>query len=157
MHDLEEELRRQLIPIIAAGDLDGAERLVTDRLTLLPSSPFHVVLELHITNSPVEVAEHFDNFFEQESARFRIAAAYAEMNDFNINPEAWFFDVFAYQRYDDSSNANHWLADWQSEIYSPMLLTGLESLQEVYASDAWHDKPLARATGDSNGRHRGDA
>ena len=145
MHELETELEEQLTPIISTGDLVRAESILSQRLAALPSSPFHVVRSLSITNPPQEVAAHLDEFFEHESARFSIAAAYAEMNDFGINPEAWFFDVFAYGRYGGPGNADHWLEDWQSEPHSPMLITGLERLQKVYASDAWHERAFTDA------------
>ena len=145
MHELETELENQLAPIIGAGDLPLAESIVSQRLTTLPSSPFHVVLNLSITNSPAELAEHFNAFFEHESKRFRIAAAYAEMNDFGINPEAWFFDMFAYKRYGGPGNHDYWLGNWQSGTHSSILITGLEKLQEVYASDAWHNSAFEDA------------
>ncbi len=145
MHDLETELEGQLTPIISDGDLLRAENILSQRLASLASSPFQVALSLSITNRPEEIAVQFDDFFEHESDRFSVAAAYAEMNDFSINPEAWFFDLFAFARYGGPGNADHWLADWQSEPYAPILITGLEPLQEVYGSDAWHNSAFTDA------------
>jgi hypothetical protein len=58
--------------------------LTADRL-----SPFHIALDLAISNDPAHAAEHFDRFFLVEAQRFKVAAACTEMNDFSINPGLW--------------------------------------------------------------------
>jgi hypothetical protein len=132
------ELQELLIPVLRAGDTTRCERTVAERLASLPHSPFHVALDLSITNPPTDVAAHFDGFFRREAGRLRINAAYAEMNGFDINPDRWFFDVFAYGEYGGHEEYD-WLADWQSRPYDDMTITGLEQLQEVYASEAFRD------------------
>jgi len=135
MYELFFKLQEELAPVLLSGDVAGCENTVTTRLKELPHSPFHIVLNLSITNFPEEIASHFDGFFNKEKERFRIAAAYTEMNGFDINPDRWFFDVFAYEKY-GGHNDYDWLSDWQSHYYPDMTLTGLEALQEVYADDA---------------------
>jgi hypothetical protein len=61
------------------------------------------------------------------------------MNGFDINPARWFFDVFAYNDYGGHGEYD-WLADWQSDPYDDMTITGLARLQEVYASAAFRDQ-----------------
>lgn len=139
MGDIFFELQAELVPVLRAGDTARCERAVADRLAALPQSPFHIAIELSITNSPADIAAHFDGFFSQEAARFKIGAAYTEMNGFDINPERWFFDVFAYSDYGGHGEYD-WLADWQSDPYDDMTITGLERLQEVYASAAFRDQ-----------------
>jgi hypothetical protein len=134
------ELMTELTPVLLSGDVAGCEQAVARQLKKLPHSPFHVVLDLSITNPPEEVAAHFDSFFDEEKGRFRIAAAYTEMNGFNINADRWFFDVFAFEQYGGHDDYD-WLSNWQSQNYPDMTITGLESLQEGYASDAfWSGK-----------------
>ena|SRR5262245_10026341 len=135
MYELFFKLQEELAPVLLSGDVAGCENAVATRLKELPHSPFHIVLNLSITNSPEEIASHFDGFFNKEKERFRIATAYTEMNGFDINPDRWFFDVFAYEQY-GGHNDYDWLSDWQSHYYPDMTLTGLEALQEVYADDA---------------------
>jgi len=60
------ELQEQLAPVLRAGDTAGCERTVAERLSAMARTPFHVVLDLSITNPPTEVAAHFDGFFRQE-------------------------------------------------------------------------------------------
>ena len=139
MGDIFFEIQDELRPALRAGDTARCERAVADRLAALPQSPFHIAIELSITNSPVDIAAHFDGFFREEGARFKIAAVYTEMNGFDINPARWFFDVFAYNDYGGHGEYD-WLADWQSEPYDDMTITGLERLQEVYASAAFRDQ-----------------
>jgi hypothetical protein len=139
MSDIFFELQKELMPILCAGDTARCERTVAASLAALPQSPFHIALDLRITNTPAEIAAYFDGFFREEAGRFKIGAAYTEMNGFNINPDRWFFDVFAFREYGGHDDYD-WLADWQSESYDDMTITGLERLQEVYASPAFRDK-----------------
>ena len=139
MSDIFFELQEQLTPVLRAGDTAQCERTVAERLAALPHSPFHIARDLSITNPPADIAAHFDGFFFQEAGRFKIGAAYTEMNGFDINPDRWFFDVFAFGEYGGHEDYD-WIADWQSESYDDMTITGLEQLQEVYASAAFRDK-----------------
>ena len=101
----------------------------------LPPSPFHIVLDLSISNDPVDAAAYFDGFFRGESRPMSIAAAYTEMNRFDINPDRWYCDVFAYDR-DGGHDDYHWPSARQSERFDEYQINGLELLQEVYAGDA---------------------
>ena len=126
------QLQEELAPLLRAGDTAGCAGGVSKRLEAMPRSPFHVALNLSITNRLTDVAAHFDAFFQQESTQYSIAAAYTEMNGFDINPDRWYFDVFAYQSYGGQDDYD-WLSDWQSDDFDDMTITGLEPLQQVYA------------------------
>lgn len=143
MGDVLLELMEQLTPALRSGDLALCERTVADRLAMLPRSPFHVVLDLAMTNDPKSVAASFDDFFRHQP-QIRIAAAYTEMNGFDINPDRWYFSAFAYEQY-GGHNDYDWLSDWQSGKYEDMVISGLEPLQEVYASSAFRDKQFLDA------------
>jgi len=138
------ELQKQLSPLLRAGDLGQCERTLTKQLAALPPSPFHVILDLSITTDPKAVAAWFDEFFQKQRLRFTIDAAYTEMNGFCINPDLWFCDAFAYKRYGGHDDYD-WLSGWQSEDSGSMVIEGLESLQRVYASDAFRDKRFSDA------------
>ena len=96
MGDLRIELVHRLLPLLRAADLDSCERAIIAKMQSLKPSPFHIALDLLISNDPEHTAEHFDRFFLAESQRFKVAAAYTEMNDFDINPDLWYCDLFAY-------------------------------------------------------------
>src|SRR5437899_3273992 len=137
-------LQKQLAPVLASGDIAQCERTLAARLAALPPSPFHIILDLSITTNPKAVAVWFDQFFRQQSARFQIGAAYTEMNGFCINPDLWFCNAFAYQQYGGLDDYD-WLSRWQSEDSGICTIEGLESLQEVYASDAFRDTRFSEA------------
>ena len=91
MHELSFRLQTDLEPELRSGNLAACIDCVSGELRKLPDSPFHEAIAMRITNSKVDVAGHFDAFFEQEESRFLIRAAYTETNGFDINPDLWFF------------------------------------------------------------------
>jgi hypothetical protein len=131
---------KALTPLLRAGDLDACERAVISAMQSLPSSPFHIAIDIGISNEPFKAAQHFDRFFQSEAQRIKIVSAYAEMNGFYINPKSWFFDLFAYTTYGGHDGDYDWLADWQSGTFPSYPIHGMEALQAVYASDAWGNK-----------------
>src|SRR5216684_2275668 len=132
-------------PPLRNGDLAAVEHGVATQLRALPESPFHMVLDLAFTNDPRDVANHFDRFFDAENSRFAVAAAYTEMNGFDINPDRWYCDLFAYSA-DGGANDYEWISDWQSERFDEYEMKGLENLQAVYASDAFGQKAYREAS-----------
>jgi hypothetical protein len=128
----------QLTPQLRAGDLAGCESAVSEVLQALPRTPFHIAADVAIANDPADAASHFDRFFRDESKRMGVKAVYTEMNGFDINPDRWYCDLFAYDT-DGGLEDFDWLSDWQSEPFEQYTITGLESLQAVYASKAFRD------------------
>jgi hypothetical protein len=139
MSDLFFSTMKRLKPVLLRGDLEGCESEVAGEMQKLSTTPFHVVLDLSITNDPVNAAAHFDRFFDVESKRFQIGAAYTEMNDFSINPGRWYCDLCAYST-DGGHDEHDWLSDWQSRRFERYEINGLERLQHVYASEAFRAK-----------------
>jgi hypothetical protein len=144
MSRLSFDLQKRLLPILRAGDLPQCERVVAAQLVSLPHSPFHIILDLSITTKPEAVAVWLDKFFRQQSKRFKIGAAYTEMNGFSANPDLWFCDAFAYEQHNGHEDYD-WLANWQSNVSGGMTIEGLESLQAVYASGAMGNKQFSEA------------
>lgn len=134
MSNISFELQDKLSSTLRTGDISACEVTVAERLGELTHSPFHTILDLAITNDPTEVARYFDDFFRQQP-KDKIQATYTEMNGFDINPELWWCSPFAYQQYGGHEDYD-WLSNWQSDDYDYLTITGLESLQDVYASDA---------------------
>jgi hypothetical protein len=135
--DLFFDTMNRLTPQLRAGDLAGCESRAIETLLALPESPFHVVAQLDIANSPEDIAVHFDRFIAKEAPRFGINAIYTEMNGYDINTDRWYCDLFAYET-DGGVEDFDWLADWQSEYFDDYTIRGFETLQAVYASDAFH-------------------
>ena len=129
---------RKLTPDLRAGRLELVEGKVITKLRARPASPFHISIDLPIRNDPAAAARYFDHFFRAESRRLKIAAAYTEMNGFDINPDRWFFNPFAYTT-DGGHGDYDWLACWQADDSDDVTITGLERLQDVYAGPAYRD------------------
>ena len=144
MRDISFELQDQLEIVLRSGDLTKCEKAVAEQLSELPVTPFHAILNLSISNLPAEVACYFDEFFRQQP-QDKVHAAYTEMNGFDINPNLWFCSPFAYQQYGGHKDYD-WLSDWQSDDFDILPITGLEELQEVYASAAAHDDEYSDAS-----------
>jgi len=102
----------------------------------LPDSPFHIAIEQSISNDPNTAAKHFDLFILGESKRFPIAAVYTELNAFDINPDRWYCNLFAYTDYGGHDDYD-WLSDWQSEDFDDYEIKGLEALQAAFANPAF--------------------
>ena len=128
----------RLTPQLRAGDLAGCESAACEVLRALPKTPFHIAADLAISNDPAEAARHFDDFYRAESERPAVRAVYTEMNGFDINPDRWYCDLFAYTA-DGGLDDFDWLSDWQSEPAEEYTVTGLEPLQAVYASKAFRN------------------
>jgi hypothetical protein len=130
------QLQEELRPVLRSGDAARCEQVVAQRLASMPRSPFHIASDLSIDTSLEGTAAHFDSFFEQESTRYRIGAAYTEMNGFDINPDCWYFNIFAYDHY-GGHDGYDWLSRWQSDDFDAVIITGFEPLQAVFNSDAF--------------------
>ncbi len=126
-----------LTPTLRSGNIDACSSYIESELHKLESTPFHIILDLFVTNDPHSAAGHFEQFFERESERFDIKASYTEMNDFNINPDRWYCDTFAYDL-DGGHGDYDWLSDWRSEIAPEYEIKGFESLQALFASSAFN-------------------
>lgn len=144
MSELSDQLYDQLLPLVQKADLTSGEQLLLAALDNLPESPFHLIKALHFTNSPQAVAAYYDDFIEGESKRMSVQAIYTETNGFEINPDLWFCDVFAYD-IDGGQEDDDWLCDWKSEDYDSLPLTGMEDLQEVYDSPAFSEESYEEA------------
>jgi hypothetical protein len=81
------EVAAQVEPHLRRNEYEQCERIISSALASYPKSPFHKVLELEFLNSVDDIAENFNEFFKRESARFNVAAIYAETNGFYINPD----------------------------------------------------------------------
>jgi hypothetical protein len=129
----------QLRPALRAGELEDCENTVVEKIRQLARSPFDAALEMNISNDPVNAAKTLDGFFELEARQMTIAAAYTEMNGFDINPRLWFCDFFAYASYGGHDDYD-WLSGSQSSDSPHYVIRGMETLQSVYASDASREK-----------------
>lgn len=140
LHDLAEEL----LPSLKKGDIEGCIDRVSGELSKLSNSPFSKVMELDFSNNPKDVADCFQSILSQYGEQTDIKALYTETNGLDINPDQWYFEIFGYSSYGGLEDLD-WLSDWQAESENGWVLTGMESLQEVYASDAFGKSEFDKA------------
>ncbi len=98
----------------------------------LPHSPFHVAIApgVAITTPPAEVADYLSAFWKQAVEQGEPKALYAEMNAFTINPDEWFFDLFAFSQ--EGNETFDWLGDFYAWTDRSCIIEGMEPLQAVY-------------------------
>jgi hypothetical protein len=137
-------LAAELVPELRKGNLDLCIDRTVSTLKSMVDCPFQIASQSRFTTSPTDVARYFDAFISEQSRLFDLKAVYAEMNGFDINPDRWFFSLFAYDTYGGHEDYD-WLSDWNSEFYPEMTLTGMEPLQEAYASEAFRNEALSEA------------
>jgi len=125
------EIAEIIEPDLRRGDIDTCINRVTEELKKLSATPFHHVINYRFTNKPQDVAEYISQFFQKEKSRIDLKAIYTETNGFDINPDCWYFDLFAYEKYGGHDDYD-WLSGWQSDDHESMILTGLEEIQKVY-------------------------
>ena len=130
------KLEEELEPLIKIGQTEDVIQRFSDELRCFPTTDFHKVLALDFTNDPDSIGKELDQFFQQESARYEVAAIYLETNGFSINTGTWYFDLFGFKTYGGHTDYD-WLADWDSDDSSSPILTGMEELQEIYAEQLY--------------------
>jgi hypothetical protein len=138
------DLAEELLPALKKGDLEACIGRVSNELSKLSKSPFSKVMELDFSNNPKDIADCFQSILNKYGKKIDIKALYTETNGFDINPDEWYFDIFGYSAYDGLKDLD-WLSDWQVESENGWVLTGMEALQEVYASDAYGNPEFDKA------------
>lgn len=75
-----------------------AIELVTEQLDIAAPNPFTNLNSVEFSNVKTEVKNFIEEFYIAENAKYPVAALYIEMNAFDINPEQWFFTIFAFEK-----------------------------------------------------------
>ena len=125
------ELMRKIGPSLERGDLDRCEQTVSDALKLLNASPFHIALDLQITNPAEAVAAFIDEFADKASQEIDLKAILAEMNGFDPNPDRWAFSVLGCEWFGGRESLD-WVGDFVEESFEDMTIDGMKPLQQVY-------------------------
>ena len=68
--------QKRLSPDLRTGDLDACERAVISVMQSLPHSPFHITIDIGISNDPFEAVQHFDGFFHSEAQRSTLMSVF---------------------------------------------------------------------------------
>ena len=131
---LHRKMDLRIVPWLREGKFAEAEALLSQWLRAKPGSPCHVVADLDVTTPPAECAQYLDAYVARDP---QFAALFIEMNEFTINPDRWFCDVFGFYEHEGTDDFA-WLANFRScamdEGLGTLTITGLEPVQAAYAA-----------------------
>ncbi len=133
------EFAAELEPELRNGNLSYCIERTIAKLKSIGDSPYLVACEVDFTNSTRKVAKYVDKFIKAQRGKFEIKAIYAGTGEFDINPDRWYLNLSAYDKYVGHEDYN-WLCSPQSEMYPDMTLVGMEDLQDVYYWEAGNDE-----------------
>lgn len=140
------EITQNLEPSIRDGDLDSCIDAIIKELNKIPASPFHLAIDLDFINNPKDIAKEIEQFIFSEFGSYEMKALYTEMNGFSINPKKWYFELFAYD-WHGGHDEYFWLSDWKSNEFKSITLSGMEALQNIYATDYVGNKKYGKSSG----------
>ena len=130
-------------------DIGGTARFLEERLAQEKVERFRGLLGRTFTNEPREILSAINEFISAAGSEFDLKAVYFEMNEFDINPDRWFFDFFGFDHYTDDRDDVDWLCEWNPVDWPEVTLTGLESVQADFAwymnEEMYNDEKFARA------------
>ena len=90
------ELWKKIDSLIIQGKLNKAITDLESDLASCKSERFKSLIGSNFTNDPIEIAEKINEFISFCEKKFEVRSIYLEMNGFDINPDRWYFDFFAY-------------------------------------------------------------
>ncbi|HEV8595221.1 MAG TPA: hypothetical protein VGR51_06795, partial [Thermoplasmata archaeon] len=115
--------------LVHDGRLKECIASLEDCLRSLRETPYHAVLGRNFLGQTDAAVEYIGSFFETTSKTIQVKALYFEMNGFEINPEEWYFNGFAFKEVGDLD----WLSAWDGEPGEDFVLTGMEPVQKAFA------------------------
>ena len=114
------------------SNIDGAIEELETRLATMQTDHFKRLIGAEFTNEPSLILTEINNFISACQESFDVQVVYIEMNGFDINYDRWYFDLFGYAHYEDDLDDLEWLADWQSDEWPEVTLTGMEMIQRDF-------------------------
>ena len=118
-------------------DFEKAISIGETELQKLPSTDFHSIMGKTLTQQAESLTDWVDNFYKIASKKLDIKSLYFEMNEFDINTDAWYIDSFAFSK-DGGLDLDdmEWLCDFetdsQTETETVFQIEGLEKLQTAF-------------------------
>lgn len=134
-------LERAVRPWVRSAELDRAIARCEADLAALPRTDYHAALGRSWLGQTREASRWFAGFYQTAAKALPVRALYCEMNRFEINPDEWYLDAFAYGFFGDPEDPG-WLVGWKmsSPKRSRFVLRGMGDLQELFAGD-YGDRP----------------
>jgi len=145
------ELTEKLSELLKVDKLTEAITLTEDKLRQETKTDFNKILGKDLLQLSDSLADYLDSFYKSVKGRMKIQALYCEMNGFTINPDLWFLDSFAYDKFGGTDDFD-WLADWEPEnsTQDSFVIKGYEDLQGTYEKfmkdEKWKDQKETSAS-----------
>src|SRR3954453_17388907 len=111
---MDTELSEAIDAKFRKSDVRGAIETLEKLLAKEKGERFKGLLGASFNNSPRSILSAINKFLDACGKEFDPKAVYLEMNGFDINPERWYFDSFAYAEYGADPQDLEWLCNWQS-------------------------------------------
>lgn len=142
------ELEDKLYKLLEDKKLDEAIDLAEQELRNIPTTDFHKILGrnlLHLKDDLASYIKYFDrstrnilkkrqgflkNLFSFGNNK-KPTAYYGEMNDFTINYDCWYIDLFSFEN-DCQEEDWEWLSDFYDSTTRNLTITGFEEIQKAY-------------------------
>ncbi|MBL7838462.1 MAG: hypothetical protein JNM67_13160 [Bacteroidetes bacterium] len=131
------EFAFQINPYLEKFEFEKALFIGESELKKLPNTDFHSILGKSLTEQSDSLADWIDNFYNIASKKLDIQSLYFEMNEFDINTDAWYIDGFAFSQ-DGGLNIEdmEWLCDFETDsrtdTQTVFQIEGLEKLQTAF-------------------------
>jgi len=124
---------------VRAGKLADAVKYLESGLAGCEGQIFKSLIDADFTNDPTVIAGSINDLITFCDRSFDVRAIYLEMNGFDINPDRWYFESFAYRKCIDAADELDWLCEWDSPAWPDVTLTGLEQVQADFKRYSMRD------------------
>jgi len=129
------DFAEQINPYLEKQDYSKAISIAETALKSIPTTDFHSIIGQSLIGQAGGVANWINDFYRNVSKVIESKALYFEMNEFDINTDAWYIDGFAFSE-DGGLNLEDmdWLCDVSQETMTTeeYVITGYENLQEAF-------------------------
>ena len=115
------------------NNVQGAITFLEEYLSNQDPERFSCLLEEQFVNSPISILTGINRFIRANEDKFAVKAIYLEMNEFDINYDRWYFDLFAYSTYSPKLEDTEWICNWQSDRWANIELNGMNKSREAFA------------------------
>jgi hypothetical protein len=137
-------LERAVFDWVQRAELGCAIALCEAALGKLAKSDYHAAVGRSWKSQIREASRWLAEFYRAASNAMPVHCIYCEMNRFEINPDEWHIDGFAYDFFGDPEDVE-WLAAWKKSTTTVkrLVLRGVSDLQGLFARD-YADEPPSR-------------
>lgn len=142
--NLAEVIVEYVVPALREGDIDTCIEWTDKMFGMVPEGPFHIVRDLDFTTCPEDTAKKFDEWVLAQEAVRPFGSAYTETNGFSVNPDQWHFHWFAFEAEARDDDFDYLEDGWISEDCDEIVLSGMETLQDVFRRDGIEHEDFAR-------------